>query len=324
MNVEITDFTEAHLEQAQRIARQNYRTERSFVPALPPIDPIPGLTGLAENGLGVVAIANGEVTGFLGARRPFKNAFGSTDAVGIFSPMGGNGAVGTNRAAVYARMYQVAGEKWADAGASSHAICLYAHDDEAQGQFFRYGFGLRCVDAILDMDAALLPSCPDCGIAVLGPDEFSLTLPLVHRLDAHMAASPCFILRPSDTDESFRKNVERLRPTCVAAKQNGRIVAYVRAERGGENFIADTAGYLHVKSAYCLPEYRGKGVTAALLNMLARQLKTQGYTRLGVDFESINPAAYGFWLKHFAVYTHSVARRIDEHALSKRPGRKTP
>ena len=47
------------------------------------------------------------------------------------------------------------------------------------------------------------------------------------------------------------------------------------------------------------------------------KLKTQGYTRLGVDFESINQTAYGFWLKHFDAYTNSVVRRIDEHAITK-------
>jgi len=54
-----------------------------------------------------------------------------------------------------------------------------------------------------------------------------------------------------------------------------------------------------------------------MLNLLLKKLKTQGYTRLGVDFESINPTAYGFWLKHFTAYTYSVVRRIDESACRK-------
>jgi hypothetical protein len=49
--------------------------------------------------------------------------------------------------------------------------------------------------------------------------------------------------------------------------------------------------------------------------MLIQDLKTKGYTRLGVDFESINPMAYGFWLKYFDAYTHSLVRRIDEKAV---------
>jgi len=34
-----------------------------------------------------------------------------------------------------------------------------------------------------------------------------------------------------------------------------------------------------------------------------------------VDFESFNPTAWGFWCKHFASYTHSVVRRVDENIV---------
>ena len=152
--MQIIDFTTTHAAQAAKIAIHNYMEERGHVPALPPIDVVPDLTAFAENSLGVAAFDNGELVGFLCAVGPFKNAFRSTDAVGVFSPMGANGAVGSKRAEVYARMYQAAGEKWAKTGASSHAVCLYAHDKEAQEQFYRYGFGLRCIDAIRSMDVS--------------------------------------------------------------------------------------------------------------------------------------------------------------------------
>lgn len=64
-----------------------------------------------------------------------------------------------------------------------------------------------------------------------------------------------------------------------------------------------------------MPEHRGKGLNQKLLSMLIQKLKAKGYTRLGVDFESLNPTAYGFWLKYFDAYTHSVVRRIDEKIL---------
>lgn len=41
-------------------------------------------------------------------------------------------------------------------------------------------------------------------------------------------------------------------------------------------------------------------------------LEKEGYTRLGVDFESINPTADRFWSKYFTAYTQGVVRRIDE------------
>jgi len=71
-----------------------------------------------------------------------------------------------------------------------------------------------------------------------------------------------------------------------------------------------------IKGAFCLPEHRGKGLHQNLLSMLVRKLKAKGYTHLGVDFESINPAAYNFWTKYFNAYTCSVVRRIDEYAVT--------
>jgi len=44
-------------------------------------------------------------------------------------------------------------------------------------------------------------------------------------------------------------------------------------------------------------------------------LKEEGYKLLGVDYESFNSTANGFWLKYFTPYTNSVVRRIDECAL---------
>jgi GNAT superfamily N-acetyltransferase len=203
-------------------------------------------------------------------------------------------------------------------GAASHAVCLYAHDKEAQEQFFRYGFGLRCVDAIRRMDEIATPTCEGYDFNDLAPDELPQILPLDHMLDAHMAACPTFILRPSDTQESFIKKAERFRSVFFIAKYKSQIVAYIRAELDGETFIQDTPGYLHVKGAFCLPEHRGKGIHQMLLSLLVHKLRTQGYTRLGVDFESINPSGYAFWLKYFDAYTHSVVRRIDEGAVAQR------
>jgi GNAT superfamily N-acetyltransferase len=165
------------------------------------------------------------------------------------------------------------------------------------------------------MDEIHPPSIKGYDFTELNPDEYLQVLPLDHMYDAHMASSPTFIFHPSDTQESFMRKIEYFHPVYYAAKSDGHILAYIRAEFDGETFIRDTPGYIHVKGAFCLPEHRGKGLHDRLLYLLVNKLKSQGYTRLGVDFESINPAANGFWLKHFTAYTHSVVRRIDEHAI---------
>jgi len=102
---------------------------------------------------------------------------------------------------------------------------------------------------------------------------------------------------------------------CFAARYDNQYVAFILVEHEGETFIKDTPGYCHVSSAYCQPEHRGNGLHQNLLKMAVEELITQGYTRLGVDYESINPSGSRFWQKYFNAYTASVVRRIDESVL---------
>jgi len=315
--MKIVDFTTAHVELAEKIAKQNYDEERGYVPALPPVDAIPDLTQYVENGLGVAAFEGDTMLGFLCAVGPFKNAFRSTDATGVFSPMGAHGAVIENRADIYARMYQAAGGKWVRAGASSHAICLYAHDKDTQDQFFRYGFGMRCIDAIREMDEIPAP-LPDGFYFGRVTFENAITvLPLDNMLDRSYIDSPFFHFRAGHSEKEWLAYWMKSSPTCYAAYSNGKAIAFILAELDGETYIQDTPGYQHITGLYCLNEHRGKGISQKLLSLVIQRLKADGYTRLGVDYESINPSGSGFWEKYFIAYTHSVARRIDEHAITK-------
>ncbi len=315
--MKIVDFGIEHIEAARQIACQNYEAECRYCHMLPPVNEIPDLRPFAENNLGVAAFEGGNMVGFMCTVSPFGNAFGSTDAVGVFSPMYANGTMLENRASIYARMYQAAGDKWAKAGASSHAVCLYAHDIAGQEQFFCYGFGIRCIDAIRGMDEVETLKSNDFEYVELVPDEYINVLTLVHMLDVHMASSPTFILRQSETETSFTDNSIQNHSRYFAAKSKGKIIAFFKVERTGETFICEMPDYIHVNGAFCLPEYRGMGVPQHLLNLVVSTLKSEDYTYLGVDFESINPAAHGFWLKYFTPYTYGVVRRIDEHVITK-------
>ncbi len=265
--VKIVDFTAAHIAPAEQIARQNYEEERCFVHMLPPVKDFPQLRTFAENSLGVAAFEGGDMVGFLCTVSPYGSAFRSTDAIGVFSPMHANGTIAENRAQIYAQMYQTAGEKWMKAGASSHAVCLYAHDRVGQEQFFRYGFGMRCIDSIRGMDEIETQPCHDFEFVELAPEEYGSVLPLEHMLDAHMAASPTFILRQSDTEASLMLKANHNHSRYFAAKTQGKIIAYLKAEREGETFICQRPDYIHINGAFCLPESRGRGVYQ---NLLAR------------------------------------------------------
>jgi len=96
------------------------------------------------------------------------------------------------------------------------------------------------------------------------------------------------------------------------AQNNGEIIAFLEVMANGENFACDAPDMMNICGAYLMPEYRGKGVFDALLGYAETTLARDGCRRLGVDFESFNTTALGFWSKAFTVYTHSVVRRIDE------------
>ena len=314
--MKIVDFTVNHIEQALQIAKQNYEAERRFVPALPEMKQWPDFLPFAENGLGVAAIAGNNVIGYLCCYGVWDNAWDIPGLKHIFSPMHANGTVPDGRAEVYARLYQAAGEKWVRAGAASHGICLYAHDTEGQAQLFRYGFGMRCVDAIRQTDDAAAPLCEEYSFAELKAGEFAEAYPLAALLNKGHRDSPFFMSREPAKEADFINEASENQSIFFVSRQKGQAIAFICAEPGGETCIQDVPGYLHCKGLYCRPEHRRMGVSNNLLNHLIQKIKTQGYHYLGTDFESMNPSGSGFWLKHFSAYTHSLVRRIDENALN--------
>ncbi len=310
----IVDFTHAHIPEAAALAVANYEEERRLVSVLPHITAVPDLTPFADNGLGVAAFNGGILVGFMGFYSPFDNAF-TTYAKGTFSPIHGHGAIAADRENIYKRLYQAAADKLVKVGVSSHAIALYAHDAAAQNAFFTCGFGLRCIDAVREMESIpqALP-CP-CVSRELSKSEAILVRQLRHLLSAHLAESPCFMYQSSDTVEAWLTRAENRNSRLFAMQSGDKVIAFIEVMDDGENFATEAPDMKNICGAFCLPEYRGKGIMQNLLNFTISTLKAEGYTHLGVDFESFNPTAYGFWLKHFTAYTHSVVRRIDERIL---------
>lgn len=314
----IDKFLHAHITQAAALALMVYEEERENVSSLPLVPCIPELTDFAENGLGVAAFEHDKMIGFLCCYSPFHHAFGSTDVTGIFSPMGANAAVKKNRAKIYAAMYQAAAVKWVEAGAVSHAVCLYAHDEELQRQFYHYGFGLRCMDAIRPMKQINCTPCINYEFTELDQKQYQHVYSLDFAMNRHFCKSPFFMNRKPDTMEEFMLLSETETARYFVAKQQGDLCAFLKITDTGETFITNGSTYCHINGAYCVPEHRSKGMYQNLMNYAITKLQAEGYTELGVDFESFNPSAYGFWLKYFTAYTHGVVRRIDERILSEK------
>ena len=174
---------------------------------------------------------------------------------------------------------------------------------------------MRTVDAIRTLEEIPISVTEGYGYNELPQDGGMSVYPLTLLLNRHYVESPFFMKRKPDTPVSHMESLQNGQARIFVAKHGETVCAYVKIERDGETFIGNNPKYLHISGAFCLPEHRGKGVYANLINYTIRTLKAEGYTYLGVDFESLNPSAWGFWLKYFHAYTYGLVRRIDEHVM---------
>ncbi len=322
--ITIVDFSQEHIPMAMMIAKDNYLKEQKVVTILPEVGTLPDLGHFVENDLGVAAIEQDQVVGFLCSYRPREDAFGTTNVRGGYVPLYAHGVAihieDQMRERIYSRMYQAAAKKWVRDGIRSHAITLYTHDQAGMKSFFYNSFGLRCLDLIRSLDTipsqkeVMLTAQKQVDYVELFRDEWGLLLDQHNALIRHLGNSPCFMrFEALDEEGLYKQTAEDVR--YFAAKVNGKSVAYIKLSEHGENFATEVDDMMNICGAYCEPEYRGIGIYHNLLIHVMKVLKREGYRLLGVDCESFNPTARGFWTKHFEEYTGSVVRRIDEKAV---------
>lgn len=308
----ITEFTTEHIPQAQGLILAEYQILQNKLPWLPEIAETPKLDEYAANHLGVAALEGEKLLGFLCCRNPFPDAFHTTGAKGIFTPLHAHAAVQESRAKLYDYLYQAAAKKWVAAGIVSHAICLYSHDQVTLEQFFWNGFGMRCIDAARENTPIALHYANPAACRELPKAELPLLLDMQNRLITHLGDSPSFMKYAALTEERFLAANEDNH--FFVAEVEGTPVAYLRFSMEGENFISNCGKMINISGAFCLPDFRGSGIVDQLLDFSADFWRGQGYRLIGVDCESINPTARKYWLKHFTPYTYSLVRRIDEKA----------
>lgn len=311
--MQIVDLTIEHAAAAEQLAKDNYLEEVSAVSSLPADLSCPQAGYFAQNGMGVAAVENGKLLGFFSCFEPWEHAFNSA-AKGTFSPLPAHGAIKENREYIYKRLYQAAAEKWVGMGIMYHAAAFYAHDKAALDALFSYGFGMRCEDAVREVKPLNIKVCDNITCREI--DDPTLVRGMRKSLSDHLGMSPCFMKSTQDEYEAWLARAESRDTRLFAAFDGTAPIAFVELGDDGENFITEVPYMKNICGAYCLPQYRGKNVYSTLIGYLLSVLMHEDVKLLGVDYESINPTAAGFWHKHFTPYTKSVVRRIDECALN--------
>ncbi len=312
--MDIVPFEKDHIREAGELLWEAYQAERTAVPVLPDS----GDAGffarmaseLAGNGLGVAAVEEGRLQGFL-TGMAVGELFGTSR--GIYIPIYGHGAKGRDRQLLYHQLYAAASDIWVRKGHLSHVITMYAHDDQAVNAWFRQDFGLRCVDAIRPLHEALVSGKESFDIRRIKPEDAGALLELHREHWQYYKNAPMFMHVQEDcTLEELRSWLSEKDQYIWAAFENGAPAAYMMLRHGGETFASDDEMSMNICGAYVKTNFRGTGYGAAILQTIVGWLRENGFVRLGVDYESFNIYGSRFWQKHFTAFTYSLTRRIDE------------
>lgn len=312
--MKIVKAEEKHVEEALKLAIGEYENECRQIKQLPVIDVADQLrkliAGLFCNNYGVVAICEGEMAGYLAFTGPIKGFFGTCQ--GAYSPLGGNAFSGYDRGRLCSELVEAGMEQLLKkGGVTSVALTRYADDLIVDRSLVLNGFGIRCSDAVMDLNEFEISgtSYGDFIFTELFGDEKRCILDLRYGLVKHMSGSPVFY--PTDISQ-FMKKLSKEQSRIFAAIKEEEVIGYLSIQDEGETFISETDSMKNICGTFVKEEYRGMHVADDLLAYVCNVCKKDGIGYLGVDCETLNPNALRFWGKHFKNYTYSYHRRIDE------------
>jgi GNAT superfamily N-acetyltransferase len=299
------------------LVEHQYARLREEVPVLParalsPSRVVPLLEHAVGSTPGVAVVRDGELAGgIVGLEIPGLLGPGTAALV----PDWACAVAGSDRARTLNSLYGSIAAEWVGRGLGVHCFAVSATDAELIDALTWLGFGRHLVDAVRDLEPrpAAVPSGVTIGPATAA-DLDALT-PLVLAYYAYYAKSPTFLVfGDAEAPEAEMSHWLTTPGESVwTARTADRILSFLYLHRPGPDICLPLQddGTISIGGAFTVPEARGSGVGAALVEAAVGWARTAGYERMSVDFETANVRARRFWLRTFRPVCVSLARRID-------------
>jgi GNAT superfamily N-acetyltransferase len=313
MAYDIVPFTEYHLEDAALLVSRRYRAMHKVEPLLPAqyaqTDTLlPLIKHACAAGPAVVALQGNRLVGFLaGYMLPdFMNQ------PSAFSPELCNAAVVEDSPRIYTDMYSHLSVEWADGGYRCHLVSCLANDAPAIQGWHWLGFGFIAADGVRSLEP-LPQTDPDVIIRRADFGDAGTIVALDQALCQHLAGSPIFFPHGADRDLAFYTSwVEDPHNAFWLAYQEEEPLAYIGVGPASQDSCMSIVddGTSSVLGAYTIPQARGKGIAATLLNRSLEWARQQGYQRSHADFEAANPLAHRFWPRFYRLVSLTLMRRV--------------
>ena len=277
------------------------------------------LTGLIEIGSGMIAMESDEIVGsmlIIPCDAPF---FGKLP--GFFVPEYGWSAFGTRRLYVLEKLYTQLCQLSLEKRWMNQLIAVPAYDIGARQLLHDLGFANQVINAIASIEFTSLRKMSAASEIILRPgdeDDSEMIRTLKIKLAQHLSASPTMLyLDINRMDNWLADWLTQPGDVSIVAEYNGRLIGYLQAgnPRWDVSRMVHTDDDLAIFGAYLDEEHRGKGIFDAMLGKLCEIGKSMEKKRLSVDFESSNPTARRYWLRHFSPITYAMLRKVDERVF---------
>jgi GNAT superfamily N-acetyltransferase len=221
-----------------------------------------------------------------------------------------------DRRRVYQEMYAELAKTWVAAGVHLHIVCHFAGDTGLTDTLFGLGFGAILAENLRDMSpvpAGVRDGGEACVALLQDPGEMHA---IVREHKRYYRESPIFLPK-DDSAQAVQADIDELGhpdDACFVCRVDGKPVAYfVVGECTGkdEGSLLGGTNTAQAKSAYAVPEYRGRGVGRHLLARSVAWATERGFDRLFVEHETANIQGSAFWQAHFAPYLFVSMRYVD-------------
>lgn len=263
-----------------------------------------------QYGPGLIARDAGHIVGVLQTVGPFEDF--RPGSSGVYGPLMSCLVSGDQPDRLFTTLLTELGNLPQLTGTSIAAFTCLPHHTALSASLTQNGFGVRCADSVVAIDdlPTELTASP-FSIEEVHWREAVTLVEIKESLASHLATSPMYMEHFQFTPEFVAWKSEERESVHIVARDGERIVGFIEATYEGENYLTRSPHMRNICGAGVLPEYRGRGIMRTLLIHLANRYRAEGITTLGVDYETFNPNARGFWESWFTPYTWSWERKFD-------------
>ncbi len=226
---------------------------------------------------------------------------------------------------IYADLFAALAARSLDVGITDYVVHLPIGDPPTEAAWVALGFGRMNAVGVRDLVPVGRPVPADVDVRVAVPGELDIVDRLVDEEAVFHAGSPMFRpYRRDDTAEAVRAQLTADLASgdhaFLIARCRGRDVGVVSVGPGlgSPLYVPDGAAYIAATAV--LPDERGSGVGAALVDAAMAWARDHGHLAACLHYATANMTSTAFWtgVGFVPVMAH-MRRRLDDRILSSRP-----